>query len=227
LNDQVWAILPVKSLGWAKRRLRQWLSPAERRALVLELFHLAVAALAEVLPPRHIIVVTHDAALLAQAGLQGLLALRQSGYGLNTAVRQGEQRAIEGGAGAVLVILPDLPLIAAADIAALLASLSNGRQVVIAAGQRGGTHALLVQPPGWLSFAFGGGSYARHVSRAQSGGASIVALQNERLALDIDTVEDLRRSLLARPELLAEPGRRGERNPDLCAAWAAGGAAGG
>jgi 2-phospho-L-lactate/phosphoenolpyruvate guanylyltransferase len=202
LFEDVWVALPVKSLLWAKHRLSACLSPDERRTLVLALLLTTVESVEPFVPAEQMVVVSPDAQVLSWAEARGLCALPQSCRGLNNAVRQVEHAAIRAGAAALLVLLPDLPLVTPADVQQMLLRLQLSHQVVIAPGQRGGTHALAIRPPGWLRFAFGPGSYERHVARALAAGADLAHYESPGLSLDIDTADDLRLALQARPELV-------------------------
>jgi len=205
MSEILYGILPVKSLRFAKRRLCQELPAAARRALMIELFLTALRALQEVMPAQHILVVSHDRDVLALAQERGAQPLAQRGYGLNGAVREGQNWALQAGADAVLVLLADLPLVTGAELGRLLACSCGGKEeeeeAILAAGQRGGTHALLVRPPGWLSFTFGTGSYARYMAQIERAGGRLAVYESPALALDIDTGEDWQRAACARPEL--------------------------
>jgi 2-phospho-L-lactate guanylyltransferase len=157
------------------------------------LFHTAIRALTETLPVDAIVVVSPDAEVLRDANRLGVHSLLQQHFGLNEAVRQGEAYALQHGAEAVFVLLADLPLATGSEIARVLAHSQGGREAVIVPGQRGGTHALLIRPPGWLSFAFGPGSFERHVIEIVRMGASLTICTSQALAFDIDTEGDLER----------------------------------
>src|SRR5207253_3217024 len=75
---------------------------------------------------------------------------RLSERALNAALDQAADVARDGGASALLALPADLPLITAADVAALAAALPPAPSVVLAATLDGGTSALLRQPPGAL-----------------------------------------------------------------------------
>jgi 2-phospho-L-lactate guanylyltransferase len=100
------------------------------------------------------------------------------------------------------VLLADLPFVTAEAIKALLDRSTIGTEAVIAPGQRGGTHALLVRPPGWLQFAFGPDSFRQHTRRVGEAGARLVLYEESALAFDIDIPQDLVRALQADPGLL-------------------------
>jgi 2-phospho-L-lactate guanylyltransferase len=204
LLDDTWVLLPVKSLPWAKRRLSPCLSPAERKSLVLNLLLTAVRAVEPFVRREHITVISRDQQVLSWAAGRGLRPVCQLGRGLNSAIEEAQQVAICNRAAAVLVLLPDLPRVTADDIGKLFPKLEGRRRVVVAPAQRGGTNALALRPPGVVRFAFGANSCERHLSRARAAGAELALLENQAMALDIDTPEDLRAVLATRPDLLIE-----------------------
>ncbi len=57
--------------------------------------------------------------------------------------------------------------------------------------QEDGTNILQVNPPGYIPFAFGVGSFRRHVMLAEESGATVKIYRSDRAALDIDTPDDL------------------------------------
>src|SRR5206468_4246026 len=94
-----------------------------------------------------------------------------------------------------------VPLISGDDIRALLEAAGAWKQTVIvgASHDRQGTNALLLRPTNVIAPAFGPPSVGRHVQLGLAAGAHTVVLSGLRLALDIDTPDDLQ--ALARERL--------------------------
>ena len=205
-DARVFGILPAKSLRYAKLRLSSHLALHARRELSIELFQIAMRAMGEVLPAGQIVVVSCDEMVLEMADQHGVSALHQSSQGLNHAVQEGQEWAIEAGAEALLIMLADLPLVTGDALWKMLAQSTGGREAILARGQRGGTHALFLRPPGWLPFTFGQGSLARYVSRVSEAGAQLVIHDSPALALDIDLPEDLKQWAMLRPDLVVTKG---------------------
>lgn len=201
MHSGIWAALPVKELSRAKQRLAACLSPAERRLLVLAMLQSTSEALAPSIPANQTIVVSSDPEVLEWARNRDLCAQRQISQGLNHAIGEVEQAVMRAGGEVFLVVLPDLPLLVPADIHQMLLCLDGTRQVVLAAGQRGGTHALAIQPPGWLRFAFGPDSLQRHAAAVLAQGGKLSHYTTPGLSFDVDTVDDLKLALEVRPEL--------------------------
>lgn len=186
------AIVPLRSLHDGKQRLSGVLSSAERGALVQQLFLRAHAAILGSGCVDLLCVVSPDADLLAWVERAGAVPLLQSDAGLNAGLEYARHTLTErGNWSSLLVVLPDLPLIQAADIAAM-ARLSQPQSIVIASDRHGsGTNALLMQPANAIPFRFGAHSLQRHLAAARSHGLAIKRYTAASVAFDLDTAEDL------------------------------------
>jgi 2-phospho-L-lactate guanylyltransferase len=212
-------LIPVKHLSDSKSRLAPVLAGQERLALALRLLRgvLAVAQQARQQLGAAAIVVSPDPAVLALAAVYGLTPLPEdsaplSGYelrvtdhasrftfcaepSLNAALEQATAFAASRHASAVLILPADLPLLTLADVARLWRAsqqLYADRAMVIAPdSQEQGTNALLVRPPGVLSYQFGPGSFQRHCQQARERGMAWHIDRSPRLGLDVDLPADL------------------------------------
>jgi len=189
--DNLWAILPLRSLRDGKRRLRGILSPADRATLVQRLFERAYRAALESNCCQGIIVVSPDPDVLAWIDRFQVVPAQQLDTGLNQGLERARRVALAAGATSVLVVLPDLPAITSESIRALTRRGGVGR-VVIAADRHGrGTNALLLNPADALPFAFGDDSRRQHVDLAIARGLIPDVAQIAGMILDVDTAEDL------------------------------------
>ena len=186
------AIVPLRSLHDGKQRLSGVLSSAERGALVQQLFLRAHAAILGSGCVDLLCVVSPDPDLLAWVERAGAMPLLQSDAGLNAGLEYARHTLTERDSwSSLLVVLPDLPLIQAADIAAM-ARLSQPQSIVIASDRHGsGTNALLMQPANAIPFRFGAHSLQRHLAAARSHGLAIKRYRASSVAFDLDTAEDL------------------------------------
>jgi 2-phospho-L-lactate guanylyltransferase len=193
--------LPVKELDGAKARLAGLLTPEERPELVLAMLaDVTAAALGTGLRPQ---VLSPDAEVLRTAEELGAIGLREAAGAdsLNTALSAAiASRAAD--CDSVLIVLPDVPLVQARDFVAMLgagqAPAAPDRGVVLWPDRaRRGTNALLIRPPGTLAPSFGEDSFARHLAAADAAGVAARVRRFSRIALDVDTEDDLR-ELLAR-----------------------------
>lgn len=189
----VWAIVPVKPLSRAKSRLASALSPEERRLLSEQWFRRVLTAIAGAPQVAGTLVISRDTHALAIARDMGAHTVQESGAPeLNNALMRATQ-VVGGWRGAAVLILPaDLPLIAPEDVSGMIELGKEANTVVIATdGEGDGTNALMTRPPGIIPYAYGPGSYERHIALAKEAGATVKLFHSERLALDIDVPADL------------------------------------
>lgn len=186
------AVIPVKRLGRALGRLAALLSPRERRDLqrvmLLDLLDAcrATPQLAEV------VVVTADDEAAGLAGDRGarILADHRPARGMNAAVGIGIADAARLGRRA-LVLTADLPLARPQDLAAVVAAAPDGGVVLVPSRDGTGTNAMLLAPPEAIPTRLGPDSRARHRAEVRARGLRLTEIEVPRLALDIDTPEDL------------------------------------
>jgi 2-phospho-L-lactate guanylyltransferase len=170
------AIVPMKATGLAKSRLAGVLDRAGRDSLARQMLEHVLATLRE--------------AGLAQ--VQVANADQAAGDHLNADVAAAARRAQATGASEILLVMADLPYLAASDIAAMI-DAGRTTAVVIAEAKDGGTNALLLRPPTVLQFAFATGrpSAQFHADHARSVGIEPAIVRRPGLARDIDTPDDL------------------------------------
>jgi 2-phospho-L-lactate guanylyltransferase len=189
----IWAIVPLKPLTSAKSRLASVLAPHERQQLAETLFRRVLDVLRGVPQLAGTLVISRDPRALAIARDYGAKTVQESGAPeLNAALlRATSLVAVWRGKG-VLILPADLPLITAEDVTAMIDMAQGIHSVVIATDRNhDGTNAMLVKPPGLIDYAYGIGSFQRHLSRAEVAGARVYCYESERLALDLDVPEDL------------------------------------
>lgn len=187
-----WLLLPVKPPEQGKSRLADWMDPSERREFNLELFERALALAADFPGLDRTLVVTRSAHLRALAQAQGARVLIETGDGLNEAVGQGLAALLTLGAAGgtpVLVMACDLPLATDKDLRAI----TRVNQVTIATDRAGtGTNALCLPAGSDFRFHYGLGSCGRHALEAAHCGLPAQVVSRPGLALDLDTIDDLR-----------------------------------
>lgn len=199
-------LLPVKDTSRAKQRLAGVYSQAERTALALAMMKDVFAAVAECRAAEHVFVVSSDAFALEAARARGWQVLREDAQVSESASVDWASRELAArGFDAALRLPCDIPLVCAAEIAELLevaqraaaevASTEPGRSArlcVISPSRDGtGTNALLRVPPDLFPSHFGPDSFAKHLREAESCGAAVRIVRNERIELDVDDADDL------------------------------------
>lgn len=124
--------------------------------------------------------------------------------GHSEAALAGIVRAEELGAGCVVLLPGDCPLLDPRELDSLLTGVP-GRYIAVVPDRHGtGTNALVLSPPGAIRPAFGEGSRARHVAAVREAGIPFAVEELASLALDLDTPADL---VALTRELEAHPGR--------------------
>ena len=188
-----WAVVPVKDLERAKRRLTGALDPAARRGLSLAMLADVLDALDATPGLDGAAVVSRDADVVALVRRHGLRVIPEAGAGLNAAVAQAGNVLSAEGCARVLVMPADLPLAAPEEIAQILAALPVAPGLALVPDRHGvGTNALACTPPDALAPSFGEDSFPRHLEAARNAGIPATVLRLPGLGLDIDTPEDLR-----------------------------------
>jgi 2-phospho-L-lactate/phosphoenolpyruvate guanylyltransferase len=190
-----WAVIPVKPLRGALRRLTPSLPAPVRRALQVAMLEDVLAACAGSEGLAGLLVVTSDPDGTALArGRAGAVVVpdHDPPRGMNAAVSRGLEAVARRGAARALVLTADLPLARAEDLAAILAAGRPGPSALLVPSLEGtGTNAMLLDPPGVLAPRLGLDSLARHRAQAARRGVGETLLGLPRLALDIDTPRDL------------------------------------
>lgn len=184
----VLAVVPVKGFGAAKERLGAILDPAQRRTLAGALAARVTSAWRTA--GHDVLVVAGDEAAVAWARARGLEVITEPpGGGLNGSAAAGIRIALAANRP-WCVTHADLPLFDERDAAAVAALVGPGR-IVLAPSRDGGTN--VVAGTGEFAFAYGPGSFARHLVAARTG--ERVAVVRAGTALDLDGPADLRAAL--------------------------------
>ncbi len=191
----IWAIVPVKPLRLGKSRLAGVLSDEERSVLNRMFLENALDILRQTPSVGKTLVVSRDPYALAVAREFGAQTVLEDGNpDLNNALKRATLLVRSFNVEGILILPADLPLLTQADIESLIASHKSCRPpcITITADRRNdGTNALLISPPGLISYAYGPGSFNRHCALAREKNAAVQVVENPNLALDLDTPEDL------------------------------------
>jgi 2-phospho-L-lactate guanylyltransferase len=184
-------LLPVKRLERAKARLGPEFGPVERteiaRALLSDALDLCVAA-----GWLRWWVVTDDPHAAGAAAERGLTVYRDARRGLNDALGAAMKTVRAAGARSATVVPADVPLARPEDLADVADTGAISDVVVVPSGSDGGTNALYMRPPGVIEPRFGPSSLRAHVGAAERRSLRCSILSLPRVALDIDTAEDVR-----------------------------------
>jgi 2-phospho-L-lactate/phosphoenolpyruvate guanylyltransferase len=188
----MWAIVPIKSLESAKRRLADVLTADERRALMLAMARDVLTALARCQRLAGVLIVSRTAEADALAQTFGTERFTESpDADLSAALTQAAEYLRDHlHAGGVMIIPADVPLIDPAEVDEILAG--HRSITLMPDDEHLGTNGLICSPPDRIRFRFDGRSFKPHVEAAFAAGVTPRIIPSARFALDVDTPDDLR-----------------------------------
>ncbi len=186
------AVLPVKRLEAAKGRLRPAIDDERRGPLIAAMLEDVLEAIAESRTVERTIVVSGDPAAITIAGAAGAEVIPDpTDEGHSEAALLGIARAREDGAGCVVLLPGDCPMLDPRELDSLLTAVPE-RYVAVVPDRHGtGTNALVLSPPEAIRPSFGEGSRERHVVAARESGVPYAVESLPSLALDLDTPADI------------------------------------
>ena len=177
-------LVPVKAFADAKARLAPALSAADRAELARTMAERVLAASA----PLPVCVACDDEGVAAWAEALGATVEWTPGVGLNGAVQQGFASLSTAGFDVVVVAHADLPHAAGLERLARFAE----DVVVVPDRHDDGTNVLAVPTAAAaFTFAYGVGSFARHIAEAERLGRRVRVERLPELQWDVDTPDDL------------------------------------
>ena len=178
------AALPIRSFEGALSRLRPSLGESGCRDLMVWLAErVAAAATADGMP---VYVVTDDPEVARWARDADTAVVTVGRPGLSTAARAAVERLAEDGFKHAVIAHADL-----ARARTLTPAVGPGLTIVPdAVGD--GSNVVCVPVDAGFRFAYGPGSFARHVAEANRLGLAVTVVDDPDLAVDIDHPDDLR-----------------------------------
>jgi 2-phospho-L-lactate guanylyltransferase len=177
-------IVPIRSFASGKARLAGELDTAERAALARELANRVLDAAGALCT----VVVTSDEEVADWAVGRGATVLDDPGS-LDGAARVGVTWAAGIGLVRAVIAHADLPF--AHDLAELALDGAAPVAVVVPDHRADGTPVLSIPATSDFGFAYGPGSFRRHVAEAQRVGLRVVVQRDQDLGFDIDEPADL------------------------------------
>jgi len=175
-------IVPVKSFAIAKGRLANALSEDARAVLAKECATRVVAAGKDW--PTYVVCDDDDVAQWAKDC--NAIVVRCSESGIDAAVRAGRRQALRDGIDHVVISHADIPLAHRFDHVVIADTIT-----FVPDRHHDGTNVIAMPTSSPFDTAYGPNSYARHVERAQSLGLTYRTIEDDELALDLDTADDL------------------------------------
>jgi 2-phospho-L-lactate guanylyltransferase len=194
-------LIPVKRLDTAKQRLSAILPQASRTELARAMLQDVLSAVAE-FGKDNVSVVTSDPFAIALAASYRFEIIRDDANLSETdAIAIATSVCQERDTPSTLVIPGDVPLIEAAELAAIYANSPVTGSVLVPAHDGRGTNAIFRSPAALFPLRFGNDSFLPHLAAAKATGQPCVVLTLHGIGLDIDSAEDLR-------QLASAPGDR-------------------
>jgi 2-phospho-L-lactate guanylyltransferase len=199
------AVVPVKETDKAKERLAQTIAAERRQQLAFAMLEDVLAALAATAELASILVVTVDPAAALIAARYGARVSAASAAEGHTAAVACAAQQLAGKRLGMLTVPADIPLVQTQDIRELLVAHrsswdASGRAfTIVPAHNQRGSNALVCSPADAVRLRFGEDSFFPHVAAAKENGIEPVVLRLPRIALDIDTPDDLAALIAAGP----------------------------
>src|SRR5713226_1941085 len=184
-------LVPVKNLANAKQRLSPALEHHARTELAHAMLRDVLGALSDY-GEDEVSLVTSDPFAEELASQYGFGIIRdESNLSETNAIEMATRLCESCGVESTLVIPADIPLIDAREIRAIYESAPENGSVLVPSGDKRGTNAVLRRPAALFPLRFGNDSFMPHLAAAIATHATCVVLSLPRIALDIDTPEDL------------------------------------
>jgi 2-phospho-L-lactate/phosphoenolpyruvate guanylyltransferase len=185
-------LLPVKDLSNAKQRLASVLDQPGRTELAQTMLTDVVTAIAAFAGDK-VALATSDPFAMEVAHRFGFDVIRdESNLSETDAIEMATRVCETRRAESTLVIPGDIPLIDATDLRAIYDASPEAGSVLVPSRDKRGTNAVLRRPAALFPLRFGNDSFMPHLAVAIATNNSCVVLSLPRIALDIDTPEDLR-----------------------------------
>jgi 2-phospho-L-lactate guanylyltransferase len=193
------AVIPFRGRPSAKSRLSTLFSAQQRELIACRVLDHVLTVIGESGAVDHILVVTSDdeAPVIPLGLVRQTTVLQQPPgcVGLNAAIGFGRDWAVSQQYEAMLIVLPDLPMLKVGDVRSMV---RDDAAVVLAPDRHGaGTNALSLHLGQMLRhrrqpfrFGFGDKSARNHVAEAKRLGIDPVTIVATGLQHDLDTPED-------------------------------------
>ncbi len=177
-------VIPIKAFEQAKDRLSSVLS-ADQRQLLARTTALGVL---ESVRSASVFVVCDNPDVSQWATVLGATVVHQSEPGLNSAVQVGITAAQSF--DRVMIVHGDLPLPNRLSVL-LDSTVASNTVTIVPDRHRDGTNVLIIPSGVGFKCHYGAQSFAAHKAEATKLGLAIEIIEDDELALDIDTPDDL------------------------------------
>jgi 2-phospho-L-lactate guanylyltransferase len=188
------AVVPVKRLEDAKKRLSGFLSSSERRRICLAMLFDVLDNLERVRCIDEVYIVTSDEQVeaLVHSLCENVRTIREPVHSdLNGALHHATCMLEERGRSRVVILPSDVPLVKAHAIERILCDNEEAQMCVVPDKTCRGTNLLFFHAPFLLKPCFGTDSFSAHRRQAMERGISYSVFLNGCLRWDIDSPRDI------------------------------------
>ena len=195
-SRKICAVVPVKITAQAKQRLAALLPAVRRQDLALAMFEDVMAAVSGVRELAGIVVVTVDPAA-AIAARHGARVMSEGACEGHTGAVMTAARRLAAEGFDLMTLPGDIPLVEPDDVRRVVsvhlagANREAGAFTIVPARDELGSNAVLCSPADAVPLRFGDNSFFPHLDAAKAHGIEPEVVKLPRIALDIDTPEDL------------------------------------
>ena len=198
LENSIWALVPVKSLSWAKQRLSCFMGD-DRAELTEAMFKDVIGALNSSTEVGNVAVVTADLDIMALAEAMDVFVIKETrSFGMNISLHNGIDVLRNLGAEWVGIFPVDIPLATGAEIDRLISSVNQKRcnldrkvMGITPCGKRDGTNFLFINTAEPIVLKYGSGSFNLHQEMARDCQLTSVIVDSYALSVDLDEKSDI------------------------------------
>jgi 2-phospho-L-lactate guanylyltransferase len=199
------AVVPIKDLENAKRRLAAVLNEIERRSLFQAMVEDVLLSLdsCDLIDETWVVTRDPEVKMLAETYHARVIPEPENPGLINAVTAAAKQMAVEG-IGRLVFVPGDVPMVSVEELTIVLTDLgkvadsavdmsgAGGAEfTIVPARDLGGSNCICCSPPDCMKFGFGEDSFRRHLGFARELGITPRVTKLPGLGLDVDTPDDL------------------------------------
>ena len=174
----------------SRKRLFAAFSPEQSKLLSAAMLEDVLTALKSSVV-HEVVVVGTDSDVRGVVEKCGVSFVQIERAGLNLALKKAIASCMEKKSDAVLMLPVNIPLVSSSDIDRMVALGSQESSLVLCPSMKGGTNAVLLNPPDVVQAQFGRGSFFKLVKAAIDKDVALKFYSSRETAFDMDSEEDL------------------------------------
>jgi 2-phospho-L-lactate guanylyltransferase len=189
------AVIPIKQLNDAKKRLADHLSAEQRQALCQVMFEDVLESVTTCDRIDEVVVVTNDTSVARIAASFSARVIAESDEpGLISAVTHAANLLSAEGVRSMVFLPGDVPLVTVEELEVVLDGFGQSESpefLIVPAEDLGGSNCVVCSPPDCIEFLFGVDSFRKHLDAARAKGIEPIIAKLPGIGLDVDTPDDL------------------------------------